>query len=120
MTTTPAIPLLFSYVAKRPSLVGILDDGQFIDLDGAKIEWHPYQDISHSMDHSIRISDMYPQVYTLTFTKSLKDPWVKWWTENLDVRFRVWHVVFRLESAETPKTKVRYLATGFMSTPPKT
>ncbi len=109
-----------------PSLVGILDDGNLINLDGGQIEWHPNQQIVQESSYEEMVVSGYRPLtvhdgrytYTLRFSKPLGDPWTLWFDANPDVRFRVGKVTFRLCSVcHALSGRWLYEADGYQSTP---
>lgn len=97
--TTPAFDAHTHSVRCDPSLIGSLPNGDLIDLDGGKIEFVPYQTLEWSMDRTAKpwVSEGWRE-YHLSFIKRSGSPWIKWFNDNSDVRFKVAGLTFAIDS----------------------
>lgn len=100
----------------NPRLIAVCDNGDMIDVTGAKCEWLPTQDIRESWGSTdITLHDIYPITFSMTFTKPRDSAWNKWFSDNPNVSFVLWKVRFHLDSMVTRKRDVLYRATGYIS-----
>lgn len=100
--TTPAFDTHTHSVRRDPSLIGSLSNGDLLDLDGGVITFEPNQQLQWSMN-SARVQDG-RHVYHLTFTKRSGSPWIKWFNENADARFKIGGLTFVIDSVVAAPT----------------
>ncbi len=99
MTNLPIFDTHTRTVPRDPDLMGILPDGSIIDLDGGRITFHPNQQIQWSDFGRQATCQDGRHEYHLTFSKRPDSPWVKWFNDHLDTRFKVGGFTFMIESA---------------------
>lgn len=120
MTATlgvPSVSIGFTY--HRPSLLGEMEDGELLDLDGGVITFRPVQEVRPYFGvYKVTISETLPRIYHLSFTKSLvkERMWTDWFALNPDVVFWVCGIRFRLVSMQTKGRRVTYVADGWEGT----
>ncbi len=111
---TPLLGMHTRIVPRHPNLIGVLDNGDLIDLDGGTIELYPNQVLQSTSfgDKSLSVQDGRHE-YTLRFTKTVgrDDEWIRWFVAN-DLPFVVAGIRFRLTSWNHEGAVASYVAEG--------
>lgn len=94
MEEAQLIPPPIYFATDYPSLIGQLESGELINLDGGKIELNVNDRVRWVLGKPIIESGR--QSYSIQFYKGEYSPWNEWFSTHEDIRFKVGGIWFKL------------------------